>query len=78
MCMGEEKASEEMEKERASEELEIWRDYLERLREFKDTFGEYVRNEREMFEATQERNEDLRDFVQHMICLLYTSPSPRD
>ena len=64
--MGKEKASEEMEKERASEELEIWRDYMETLREFKDTFGEYVRNERALFEASQERNEDLKDFVQHM------------
>ena len=64
--MGKEKASEEMGKERAFEGLEIWRDYVEKLEKFEDVVREYVRNEREMFEASQERNEDLRTFVQHM------------
>ena len=55
MSMSEEQMSEEQEK--------LWRDYIERLRDFRDLFERYIRNGREMFGALQERNEDLKEFM---------------
>ena len=56
-----------MSEEQMSEEKEkMWEGYVERLRDFRDLFERYIRNEREIFEAAQKRNEDLKEIVRYM------------
>ena len=53
--------------EQISEEKEkMWEEYVERLRDFRDLFERYIRNEKEMFEASQKRYEDLKEIVRYM------------
>ena len=62
-----------MSEEQMSEEKEkMWEGYVERLRDFRDLFERYIRNEREMFEASQRRNEDLKEFVHRMADITYS------
>ena len=62
-----------MSEEQMSEEKEkMWEGYVERLRDFRDLFERYIRNEREIFEASQKRNEDLREFAHRMADITYS------
>ena len=62
-----------MSEEQMSEEKEkMWEEYVERLRDFRDLFERYIRNEREMFEASQKRNEDLKEFAHRMADITYS------
>jgi len=61
-----------MSEEQMSEEKEkMWEEYVERLRDFRDLFERYIRNEKEMFEASQKRNEDLKEFAHRMADITY-------
>jgi len=56
-----------MSEEQMSEEKEkMWEEYVGGLRDFRDLFERYIQNEKEMFRALQERNEDLKEIVRYM------------
>ena len=62
-----------MSEEQMSEEKEkMWEEYVEKLRDFRDLFERYIRNEKEMFEASQKRNEDLKEFAHRMADIIHS------
>ena len=62
-----------MSEEQMSEEKEkMWEEYVERLRDFRDLFERYIRNEKEMFEASQKHNEDFKEFTHRMADIIHS------
>ena len=62
-----------MSEEQMSEEKEkMWEEYVGGLRDFRDLFERYIQNEKEIFEASQKRNEDLKEFTHRMADITYS------